>query len=132
MQMFFPASADSGAVLRLSEDGAMEIRGKLFPFTKSLIRRLIGICRSLGAYTLPPLVQTVFPGHGIHYAGTLPMTQRPESPYHCTSQGELSGEPNVFVADAALFPVLPAKNFSFAVMANAMRIADIVNRGMKA
>ena len=59
------------------------------------------------------------------------MTRRPESPYHCTPQGELAGEPGVFVADAALFPSPPAKNFSFAVMANAMRIAGIAADKMR-
>lgn len=131
MQVFFPASASDGASLRLKADGTLEIRGKEQSFSKPLIRELIRICRSVGAYTVYPLTVFVTPGHAIHYAGTLPMSKNPDSALNCTVEGELSGEPGVFVVDAALFPRLPAKNFSFAVMANAMRIADgIISRGM--
>ena len=124
MQVFFPTTPEEGAALRLTAEGALDIRGKTHPFAKSLIRRLLGICREVGAYTASPLLVFVKPGHGIHYAGTLPMSDSPDSPYGSTVEGELSGDPGVFVADAAGFPRLPAKNFSFAVMANAMRIAD--------
>ena len=70
-------------------------------------------------------------GHGIHYAGTLPMQRYPKEDYHCSSEGELSGEPDVHVVDGALFPELPAKNFSMTVMANSMRIADHIARKTK-
>jgi choline dehydrogenase-like flavoprotein len=37
----------------------------------------------------------------------------------------------VFIADSSGFPMLPAKNMSFTMMANAMRIADYVIRELK-
>ena len=131
MQVFFPASAPEGVSLRLTPGGILEIRGKGHAFSKPLVRKLIRICRSVGALTIYPMTVFVTPGHGIHYAGTLPMSKNPASAFCCTPEGELSGEPGVFVVDAAVFPRLPAKNFSFAVMANAMRIADgIISRGI--
>jgi choline dehydrogenase-like flavoprotein len=36
----------------------------------------------------------------------------------------LEGTKRVFVADAAVFPALPAKNLTFTIMANAMRVAS--------
>jgi choline dehydrogenase-like flavoprotein len=126
IQVFLPLNREGGSSFRLSPDGLLEIEGHPYPFSKDMIGGLSRAFRSLGALTLRPFVVKVPPGHGIHYAGTLPMSAHPQSPYECTTDGELSGEPGVFVADAALFPALPAKNFSLAVMANAMRIADSI------
>jgi choline dehydrogenase-like flavoprotein len=43
--------------------------------------------------------------------------------------GEPVGLPDVYVADAACFPVLPAKPHTLTMMANAHRIGfDLVNR----
>ena len=65
-------------------------------------------------------------GQTIHYAGTLPMKTHPTESYTCDRNGELYGEPDVFVVDGSTFPSLSAKNFAMALMANAMRIADHV------
>jgi len=43
--------------------------------------------------------------------------------YQCDPDGRLHGTRRVFIADSASFPTLPAKNMSFGMMANAMRIA---------
>ena len=59
------------------------------------------------------------------------MAEASNEAYTCSKNGELCGEPGVFVVDGSAFPVLPAKNLSFAVMANAMRIADYIVQEMR-
>ena len=59
------------------------------------------------------------------------MRRIPETPYECDPDGKLHGTDCVYVADGAAFPVLPAKNHSFGIMANAMRIAEGVSARVK-
>jgi choline dehydrogenase-like flavoprotein len=80
----------------------------------------------LGAFSTASLVVEVPKGQSIHYAGTLPMRADPKEEYTCDRYGELYGEPDIFVVDGSIFPALAAKNYSLALMANAMRIADHV------
>jgi len=122
MQLFLPAF-ERCADLSLAGDGGLDIRGREKPEEKRLIRTMVRFLRRLGAVSHPSLVTNVNYGHGIHYAGTLPMRAEPRSPYECDAAGRLHGEPGVYVVDGAAFPVLPAKNFSFTMMANAMRIS---------
>jgi choline dehydrogenase-like flavoprotein len=126
MQLFLPASRDRAALLRLAADGALRIDGPPPSNDLPLISSLIGAMNRLGALSHKSLVVTPAPGQGIHYAGTLAMQDRPNRPYQCDRFGQLFGEPGVGVVDGAAFPALPAKNYSFSVMANAMRVADHV------
>lgn len=62
-------------------------------------------------------------GASVHYAGTIPMSaeKRPltVSPF-CQSHDF----DNLYIVDGATFPFLPAKNITFSLMANAIRVAD--------
>jgi len=126
LQLYLPATPETGASLSLIHDGRLEIVGRKGKVDKGFIREIIRIFRILGVHTTNFLVVRLANGLGIHYAGTLPMVERPKNPYQCSRFGELYGEPGVYVVDGSVFPRLSAKNFSFAVMANAMRIADHV------
>lgn len=127
LQLFFPSAPENGAELKLNADDKLELCGKDFPFQGQRIKSVLKTFRKLGAYSFPSLVIKVPNGFGIHYAGTLPMVSKPNRSYTCSPNGELYGEPGVFVADASVLPVLPAKNCSFFVMANAMRTADYMS-----
>jgi choline dehydrogenase-like flavoprotein len=131
MQLFLPSFPDEGALLGINKTGGLVIEGQRQGTDKRMIKSVIKTFRTMGAYTLPPLVVETPNGHGIHYAGTLPMTEKNKNPYTCSRFGQLAGEPDVYVADGSSFPVLPAKNCSFAVMANAMRIADLAAERLK-
>ncbi|MFH2042436.1 MAG: GMC oxidoreductase [Acidobacteriota bacterium] len=131
LQLFGPAGPESAARFSLRMDGKLEIRGGPLQDWKPVIRTVLSVMRRLGVFSHSKIVVRVFPGHGIHYAGTLPMRNRPGEPYACSPQGELNGMPGVYVADGAAFPRLPAKNFSFAVMANAMRTAEWAAESLK-
>jgi choline dehydrogenase-like flavoprotein len=126
MQLFLPAGRRQAASLRLGPDRALCIQGPPPADDLGVARSLVGIMNRLGALTHCRLIVTPAPGQGIHYAGTLPMTDSPCRPYECDRFGRLFDEPGVYVADGAAFPALPAKNYSLSVMANAMRVADHV------
>jgi hypothetical protein len=122
MQLFFPAGAQEPARLSLKEDGRSRIEGRPNRVDLRRLGGLLGALRSLGLWTHPALIYKPVTGHAIHYAGSLPMTTRPAR-YQCDPSGRLYGTQHVYVADSACFSGLPAKNMSFGMMANAMRIA---------
>jgi choline dehydrogenase-like flavoprotein len=124
LQLFWPVGRDQGTYLSLKEDGRLEIVGRESVFQEDVIREVVRIFRVLGGYTFPSYTVRVPSGHSIHYAGTLPMAESSRQEYTCNREGELAGEPGVYVVDGSVLPALPAKNCSFTVMANAMRIAD--------
>jgi choline dehydrogenase-like flavoprotein len=81
--------------------------------------------RKLGC-VIPPGMTRVLPmGTSAHYAGTMPMSTS-EQPHTTTPEGRVRGFPNLFVADGATFPFLPAKNLTLTLMANAARIATFL------
>jgi choline dehydrogenase-like flavoprotein len=79
--------------------------------------------RMLGARA--PAAQTsILPrGSSVHYAGTIPMTAS-EGEHTCRADGSVRGMENLVIADGASFPSLPAKNLTFSLMANAVRVAE--------
>ena len=64
------------------------------------------------------------PGHGsgIHYAGTLPFSDKNEK-FKILPTSKLGATNNVFVADGSGFTYLPAKGLTFSLMANAHNVA---------
>lgn len=124
MQLFLPQSPPSAARMSLGAGNQLRIVGGDTP-DPGKTGPLLSFMRRIGAWTLPHLLVRVPTGHSIHYAGTLPMSNSP-GPYECTRDGLLSSTRRVYVGDSASFPRLPAKNMSFGMMANAMRIAAIV------
>jgi choline dehydrogenase-like flavoprotein len=93
---------------------------------------MIKLFRRTGFLSHPRLVQYPTPGNGIHYAGTLPICTEAHMPYTTDTGGRLNGTRHIYVADAAIFPVLPAKNHTFTIMANAMRVVDCAVRDIGA
>ena len=127
LMMFYPADPHPDNYLRLAADGALELNyGK--PITTGPERgvaekTLISAFRKIGFYTAAALCQYPPMGASIHYAGTLPMRDKPGR-YELYPDGRLHGSRNIYVVDGACFPRLPAKNLTLTIMANAMRIAS--------
>lgn len=97
------------------------------PGEDEVIRRAVGtVCKALGALgcIVPPGMTHVRPmGASVHYAGTLPMTRTPGE--HTVSETcESHAVKNLYVVDGATYPFLPAKNITFTLMANAVRVAN--------
>jgi len=62
-------------------------------------------------------------GASVHYAGTIPMLESGSS-FTCTPSGQSRDFRNLYLVDGTTFPALPAKNLTFSLMANAVRIAE--------
>jgi choline dehydrogenase-like flavoprotein len=92
------------------------------------IRRAVGTVKkallSLGCVVPPGMAHVRPMGASAHYAGTLPMSLEGGA-HSTTAEGRVRRFENLFVADGATFPFLPAKNITFSLMANAVRIANL-------
>lgn len=126
--LFFPSSRENEGHLNLKPDGGLEIKSPPYAIDRRIVKKLVGPLWKMGALTHPLLFRYASPGYAIHYAGTLPMVRNPLLEYQCNEEGELHGEPGVYIADGSLFSSLPAKNLSFTIMANSMRIADKISK----
>lgn len=89
---------------------------------KKALQRVKRALLALGCFVPPGMVHLRPMGASVHYAGTIPMTARPD-PFTATPLGESRDVPGLFLVDGAGFPSLPAKNLTFTLMANAARIA---------
>lgn len=89
---------------------------------RQTLRRVGRFLRAIGAPLIPGMAHQRPMGASVHYSGTLPMVADKQdwavSPT-CRSYN-LS---NLFVVDGSTMPFLPAKNLTFTLMANAVRIA---------
>jgi choline dehydrogenase-like flavoprotein len=85
------------------------------------VRRALGLLGSVA-----PKRQTIIlpRGSSVHYAGTLPMTAE-DRPHTCRPDGSVRGFEGLTIVDGATFSALPAKNITFTLMANAVRIACV-------
>lgn len=131
MQLFFPGRTIAPARIGLNSNGSLRITGSRERPDLTRIRPLLGLLRRLGLWTHPALIVSAVTGHAIHYAATLPMREQPGR-YECDPAGRLAGTRNVFIADSSCFSDLPAKNMSFAMMANAMRVATLAAASLPA
>lgn len=120
LMLFYPGRASASSYVRLRSSG--EIEAEFAPEPPHAIeRRLIRLLRKMGYVTHSALIQRPGSGAGLHYAGTLPMRDTPAR-YQTDSSGLLFGTRRVYIVDGACFSRLPAKNLTFTIMANALRI----------
>lgn len=87
------------------------------------LRRVRRALFSLGCVVPPGMVHLRPMGASVHYAGTLPMS-RSSAPLTTTEYCQSRDFENLFMVDGATFPSLPAKNLTFTLMANAVRVAE--------
>lgn len=93
------------------------------PRTESMIaatRRGLG---AMGCIAPRSMVKILPRGSSVHYAGTIPMSEE-DREHTCRADGSVRGFRGLYVADGAGFPWLPAKNVTFTLMANAVRLAS--------
>jgi choline dehydrogenase-like flavoprotein len=126
--LFYPADPSPDKYLRLRPDGVLEAAYSWRP-DPVITGELVRIMRRLGGWTVAQLAQHPAPGNGIHYAGTLPMRAEPGR-HELHADGRLEGTTRVYVTDGSGFPRLPAKNLTYTIMANALRIAEGVRKGL--
>lgn len=129
MMLFYPGSEKQGGYLRLRETGELEIEFGETPSNPAVEKRLIKLLRKLGYWTHPALTQRPKMGQGLHFAATLPMRAEPRK-YQTDPLGRLSGTRHVHIVDGACLSRLPAKNLTFTIMANALRISRNMARDL--
>jgi choline dehydrogenase-like flavoprotein len=87
------------------------------------VRGTTAALRALGAIVPPGMTRVLPKGASVHYTGTIPMQVTPGA-NSCSPTGRSHRFENLLIADGASFPFLPAKNLTFTLMANAVRIAE--------
>jgi choline dehydrogenase-like flavoprotein len=97
-------------------------------------REVIGILkralRKLGCIVPPGMTKILPAGHSVHYAGTVPM-RRHHCRFGCTRECRSHDFRNLYFADGTTFPFLPAKNLTFTLMANAIRVGQAMIRELQ-
>ena len=86
------------------------------------IRDVKKALRRLGCFVPPGMTRVLPKGTSAHYTGTLPMSSTPTR-LGSAPNGRSWDFSNLFFVDGAVFPFLPAKNHTFTLMANAVRVA---------
>ena len=114
--------------LEPAEDGSLRLAIRYQPDAGEAGRMAEALGRVRKALRLlgcmvPPGMQHVRPmGASVHYAGMIPMA--PDGRFTTDANGRSRDWENLWIADGATFPFLPAKNITFTLMANAARIAE--------
>ncbi len=129
LNLWYPAHIKEDNYVSLERSGDLHIsyRDRV---TGNVEKHLIKAFRRIGYFSLPSLCKYPLPGNSFHYAGTLPMKAKPSSRYETDPYGRLSGTSRIYVVDGSCFPFLPAKNLSFTIMANSMRIATHIESAL--
>lgn len=124
--------SDEGVPVKITaqgrgEDCALTVRAGDASATKAAVRRVAAKLsrhsRDLGFHALSFMLKTGLPGEGNHAGGSFPMTASP-GPWQTDPQGRLHGHERVRLVDSSVLPSIPASTFTYAVMANASRIAS--------
>jgi choline dehydrogenase-like flavoprotein len=125
---FFPGTYSSNT-MRLRSNGEFFIRGgyanSLRAAMKQATRQLRTEFAQLGATLLPGTTKMSRPGEEMHYAGTLPMRERPGL-YETDREGRIGGVDGIHIVDGTVLTALPAKSHTLTIMANADRIARLI------
>ena len=77
----------------------------------------------LGCLVVPRMTHIRPKGASVHYAGTLPMSIKHDL-YTTSAYCRSHDFDNLYMVDGCTFPFLPAKNITFTLMANALRVVD--------
>lgn len=86
-----------------------------------VMRHLSGLSPAMRAMPVTPLLQMASPGRSFHCGGSFPMDRKPHEGQTDTL-GRPCGWSRLHVADATVFPSVPATTMTQTVMANAYRI----------
>ena len=130
--LFLPGHLTKAKV-SLKGDGSLIVSGAYHDSVTTLMdeakQKLSKAYWSIGALLMPTGFKMGLPGGDIHYAGTLPMREKPmlgETSF-C---GEVKGMGGVHVVDGACLPALPAKSNTLTIMENADRIGALITSNL--
>ncbi|MFC2166796.1 GMC oxidoreductase [Acidobacteriota bacterium] len=127
LQVFYSEDGRDSNTLKIDASGNLVINYS--PVKHNVIERLLlKSFRRIGYYSISSLIRNAEAGMSIHYGGSLPMSKDPQHKYETYPDGRLKGTQHVYIGDSANFSQLPAKNLTFTIMANSMRIAEGVKK----
>jgi len=129
MQVFYPDRAKGENYLQLNAENGLKIEYGNEVERGNLEKKIISNFRKIGFFSASFLVKKLTPGNSFHYSGSLPMKVNPQN-YETDQTGRLAKAKNVYIVDGSVFPNLPSKNNTLTIMANAMRVGEIVNRSL--
>lgn len=87
------------------------------------VKTVTRVLWELGCIVPPGMVHIRPMGASVHYAGTIPMSAEVQS-LTTSSEGQSHDYENLYFVDGTTLPFLPAKNITFTLIANAIRIAE--------
>lgn len=112
----------SGMALFPSTDDGGLARRKL----RAVTRKLVMVAPSLGLVPVVSQIALSAPGKSYHFGGSFPHSRAPVQSEQTDLLGRLHPWRNIHLADASVFPTVPATTFTLSIMANAHRIARSV------
>ena len=93
----------------------------------AIIEHAVGTIRKflwkLGCVVPPGMTHVRPMGASVHYTGTIPMSEK-KLPLTTSKHCQSHDFENLYIVDGTTFPFLPAKNITFSLMANAVRVAE--------
>jgi len=114
-----PSQGDGPSRLKIRYTPSPDEPGRL----RTGLSRLRRALASLGCIVPPGMAHVRPMGASVHYAGTLPMA-RGGNAWTTTPECRSRMFENLWLVDGSTFPALPAKNLTFTMMANAVRVAE--------
>lgn len=121
LQLFYPERPSRENYLQLLPSGGVKLAHNSAP-DRGAEQTLVKMLRRAGYAASTMLCKRPPAGSSIHYAGTIPARTAPEGPYETGPDCRLTWARQVVIADACTFPILPAKNHTLMLMANAYRL----------
>ncbi|MBI3665245.1 MAG: GMC family oxidoreductase [Acidobacteria bacterium] len=112
-----PASAQTRLLVNYRPDSSEAAR------IREATRTLQKVLWKLGCLAPSAMMHIRPMGASVHYAGTIPMSAD-SATLTCTRSCQSRDFENLYFVDGTTFPVLPAKNLTFTLMANAVRVAE--------
>lgn len=90
---------------------------------RKTLKRVSAFMWQIKSAVIPFMVHVRPMGASVHYSGTLPMTTSTH-PHTVTKECRSRNFKNLYIVDGSVIPFLPAKNITFTLMANAVRVAE--------
>lgn len=124
IQGFFHSNEGKKVKVQLQQDNSLLVTGEDY-YVESRVEKVLSILKKNG---IIPTYEIGIPGRSFHSGGTFPMTNNNSSTEAITTNilGQINQTKNVHIADASVFPSVPAQTIAYTVMANAYRIGSQV------
>ncbi len=123
--IYFASEVSSSSIVKKNKE--IKIAATITPNLRLAFKKALKVIKKglllEGLFVMPLGAKLLFPGHDIHYGGSIPMRKNPQK-NQCNFDGELYGCGKFYVTDSASMPFLASKGHSFNSMVNAYYISS--------